>query len=182
MICYNKAITDKKWKLLKSKPLIDTPWLKIRDNNYQLPNGKKAEHFYQLVRKNYVLVIVQNDQGQILVERQYRWGVDDFVLEIPAGWINDNEKPTEAATREVAEETGYILKNPELLGEIYAQPGFCTMHAFIVKADAAGITTNTPDPEEEDIKFTFMSIEKIRKLIKDGRIKDMGFISAISFL
>ena len=175
-------MTDKKWKLTKSKSLVDTPWLKINDNNYLLPDGKKVEHYYQLVRKNYVLVLVQNDQGQILVEKQYRWGVDDFVLEIPAGFINDQENPVDAAIREVKEETGYLLKDVELVGEIYPQPAFCTMHAFIVTAKATGLTTSTPEPDEEQIQFTFFDLDRIKRDIKDGRIKDMGFISALSFL
>jgi len=173
---------NKTWKLIRSDYLLDNPWIKIKDNDYLLPNGKKAEHFYQLVRKNYILVIVQNDEGHILVEKQYRWGVSDFVYEIPAGFINDGEPPLEAAIREVKEETGYVLKNVKLLGEIYPQPGFCTMHAFIIKGTVANLTQSNPEFDEEDIELAFMSIPQIKKDIKKGKIKDMGFISAISFL
>lgn len=176
------SMSSNKWRLVNSQIVFDTPYLVIKDNDYLLPNSKKAEHFYQLVRNNYVLVIVQNDQGEILIEKQYRWGVDDFVYELPAGWINESEDSVDAAKREVVEETGYIVRDVVKLGKIYPQPGFCTMHAIIFKAEIESQKTATPEFDEEDTEMEFMSLEKIKSLVKDGTIRDMGLIAALSFL
>jgi ADP-ribose pyrophosphatase len=172
----------KKWKLIKSKRVFNTPFMVINNNDYLLPNGKKAHNFYKLERRDYVLIVVFNNDGKILVEKQYRWGANDFVYELPAGWINENEFSLEAAGRELREETGYVLKNAKELGVVYAQPGFCNMSAHIVKGFSDKLLVRKPEFDEEAIELSFMSKEEIQKKIKMGIIKDMGFITAMSFL
>lgn len=65
------------------------------------------------------------------MQQQYRRGVDKIVYELPTGWVDKNEKPKKAALRELEEETGYIGRQSKLLGILDAQPGFCTMRAYV---------------------------------------------------
>jgi len=74
----------------------------------RLPTGEIKEDYYHLNRPDYVLVLAVDEQERILLERQYRRGVDEFVYELPAGWLNKGEKPIDAAKRELKEETGAI--------------------------------------------------------------------------
>ncbi|MCL4384649.1 NUDIX hydrolase [Patescibacteria group bacterium] len=173
-------MSDKKWRLLSSKNLLSTPYLSVQDNDYLLPDGQKARHFYQLIRKDYVLVFVTNDRHEILVEKQYRWGVDDFVYELPAGFLNEGEDPLAAAVREVQEETGYQLKDLTLCGQIYPQPGFCTMRAFVVQASISGLTVKNPEFDETDIPLEFWSLEKVKAAAKQGIIKIWAFFRLLS--
>ena len=102
------AITEKgKWKILKSEYLFRRPWLTVRRDCVELPDGRQNPEFYILEYPDWVNVIAITDDGQFVMERQYRHGLGKTCFEIPAGVIEKGETPLEAAKRELMEETGY---------------------------------------------------------------------------
>lgn len=168
----------KKWKLLGSKPIFESKWLSIEDRTYELPNGSLGEGYIHLNRRDYVLVVACDDVKQIVVEKQYRRGVDDFVYELPAGWIEKGENPIDAAKRELREETGFLAEGNFTI-EIYPQPGYSSMKAYVVVLQ---ITQKGNHDREQDefIEHELLKIEKVKQMISEGKIKDMGFLSAFS--
>lgn len=171
--------TDKKWKLVQSKPAFESKWLSIKENDYLLPNGKDAKGYFHLSRPNYVIIIAMDKDKNIVLENSYRRGVDDFVYELPAGWIEPGETPQQAAKRELLEETGYSAE-VEILGEIYPQPSFSSMLAYVALAkidSSQKVIQNLED--DEDIQCEFISLEQIKQMISKNEIKDMGTLAAI---
>ena len=170
----------KKWKLVKTKPVFESKWIKIEKRNYKLPTGKIKENYYHLKRPDYVLIIAIDDKERIVVLRQYRRGVDDFVYEIPAGWIDEGETPLQAAIRELREETG-LSGEGKTKSTLYAQPAFSSMKAHVVILKiGSGSAQVTNTEQDEHVSFNIIPIAKVRRMIKEGKIKDMGFLSAIS--
>lgn len=167
----------KKWKLKSSKPVFESKWLTIKSNDYELPNGDLAKEYYHLDRPDYVLVIAHRGT-KILIEKQYRRGVDDFVYELPAGWVDENETPEQAAIRELKEETGYT-GDTTFLGTIYPQPGFSSMLAHIVEIELGENIENRNLEKDENIEFELMNIEKVDSMINENKFKDMGMLSAL---
>lgn len=170
----------KKWEFINSKEEYKTKFFSVEKKAYKLPNGKIVEDYYQINRPDYVIVIAINSKGEILVERNYRYGIDDFVLELPQGWIDNNETVLEAGVRELSEETGYTGR-VEMLGTFYAQPGYINQNAFVVKItlDESYIGSLNTE-EDENIEMQFLSIIEINKLISQNKIKDMGMLSALA--
>lgn len=175
------GITElKKWKFISSKEEYKTNFFSVEKKAYKLPSGKIVEDYYQINRSDYVIVVAINSKGEILVERNYRYGIDDFVLELPQGWIENNETALEAGVRELSEETGYVGQT-EMLGKFHAQPGYINQNAFVVKItldESRTVSLNTE--EDENIEMQFLSINEINKLISQNKIKDMGMLSAIA--
>lgn len=170
---------NKKWKLIKSKPVFESKWLTILENDYELPDGSKGEGYYHLSRPNYVLVIAIDKDNKIVVEENYRRGVDDFVYELPAGWVDEGESPKQAAERELKEEAGYSGE-VKILGGIYAQPGFSSMKAFVATAKIDHSLKGDQElGHDEHIDYKLIDLEKVREMIQEGEIKDMGFLSAM---
>lgn len=102
------AISEKgKWKVLKSEYLFRRPWLTVRRDCVELPDGRQNPEFYVLEYPDWVNVIAITEDGQFVMERQYRHGLGKTCFEIPAGVIEEGEDPLDAAKRELMEETGY---------------------------------------------------------------------------
>jgi len=171
--------TDKKWKLVKSKPVFESKWLSVLENDYELPDGKEAKGYYHLSRPDYILVIAIDKGNNVVVERNYRRGVDDFVYELPAGWVEANETVEQAATRELLEETGYAAE-VKILGKIYPQPGFCSMLAYVAMARIDESQKGKQAlGQDEDVKYELINLRQIKQMVARGEIKDMGFLSAL---
>ena len=102
------AISEKgKWKVLKSEYLFRRPWLTVRRDCVELPDGRQNPEFYVLEYPDWVNVIAITEDGKCVMERQYRHGLGKTCFEIPAGVIEEGEDPLDAAKRELMEETGY---------------------------------------------------------------------------
>ena len=102
------AITEEgKWKTLGSEYLFERPWLTVRRDCVQIPNGQINDEFYVLEYPDWVNIIAVTEYGQFVMEKQYRQGLGKTCYEIPAGVIEDGEEPLAAAKRELMEETGY---------------------------------------------------------------------------
>ena len=167
----------KKWKLLNSNPVFTSKWLTLLNNTYMLPNGTVVKDYYHIDRPNYVLVIALNANSEVLVETQYRRGVDEVIFELPAGWISQCEDVLEGAKREMLEETGYS-GSASHLGEVYPHPGFISMKAFVVLMLLESVAQEPKPEEDENILCEFKTQSQIEDMIKANQIKDMGFLCA----
>lgn len=98
---------DGKWKIIKSEYLFRRPWLTVRRDCVELPDGRQNPEFYVMEYPDWVNVIALTEDGKFVMERQYRHGLGNTCFEIPAGVIEKGETPLEAAKRELMEETGY---------------------------------------------------------------------------
>jgi ADP-ribose pyrophosphatase len=99
-----------------------------------------------------VVVIAQPEPGAIVLVRQYRFPVRDFLWEAPAGMLEPGEDPALAAARELQEETGYVAQRVEFLFSAYSSPGFCEekLHFFAAHGLHAG-PQHLDDIEEIDV-------------------------------
>jgi len=125
-----------------------------------------------------VAVVVLDEQGSILLVRQYRHAVGKALLEIPAGGIDPGEQPLEAVRRELQEETGYFPRQIDKLGGFYATPGYGTeyLHCFL-----AGdlVPARLVAEDTEDIELVRISADEIPGLIASGDICDAKSIAAL---
>ncbi len=103
----NTINEERKWKVLESEYLIRRPWLTARRDRAELPDGRINNEYYVLEYPDWVNIIAVTEDGDIVLERQYRHGLGNTCYELPCGVIEKGETPLEAAKRELLEETGY---------------------------------------------------------------------------
>jgi len=104
----------------------------VRQDIAELQNGNKASREVVVHPGGVGIVAVTND-NKILMVRQYRYPMEEEVLEIPAGKLDGDEDPLKCAVRELSEETGYSANKIIDLGAIYPSPGFCreTLYLYL---------------------------------------------------
>lgn len=119
------------------------------------------------------------DSGKIIMVKQFRYPLQQIILELPAGKLNIDEDPYVCAVRELEEETGYKAGNVEKLGAICTTPGFCTeiLHIYIAKDLIPG--NHNREEGEYGMEIFEYSFEEIEQKISSGEIVDAKTICGI---
>jgi ADP-ribose pyrophosphatase len=112
-----------------------------------------------------------DDRKRVLLVRQYRLPAQGFLWELPAGSVDEGEKPLQTAKRELKEETGYRAKNWTKLVSFFPSPGFLTEKMTIFLA--TGLTAGTATPMgDERIETRWFTSKEIEAAIASGEIRD----------
>jgi ADP-ribose pyrophosphatase len=140
-----------------------------------LENGREVTR--DVVRHNGSVVILAMDDTKnkrdpmIVMERQYRYAAREFLLEVPAGKMEEGEDPLAAGKRELLEETGFKAKRWRKMIRYFASPGF--LGEFMQVFLAEGLTLGEAQPEyDEQIEIEMMPLSRLLKMIDEGKIYD----------
>jgi ADP-ribose pyrophosphatase len=160
----------KKWELLDSKMAMDIPWFKVRQDKVKLESGKILEDYYVWVSKDVAMVVPITSENKLVLVKQYKHGVGEIMLEYPAGYLDKNEKPEEAARRELEEETGYTIKEMSFLKKVIHHPTKETgcLHLFLAKVEEK--RNETKFDENEEIEVCEFTIPEVMKMIEENKI------------
>ena len=133
----------------------------------------------EVVKKRSGVVIVPfDDEGNLYLVKQYRYPVNEYLIEFPAGIIDKGEGIIEAAIRELEEEIGYTAEIIIPLGFIYSSPGFSDEKIYMCAIKVDEFVGQDLD-DEEDIEVLKMSFKEFeRQYINRGLIDDSKTLSA----
>ena len=111
------------------------------------------------------------DDGTVALVRQYRHPAVRYLLEIPAGTLDQDERPEVGAARELEEELGVVAGKLEKLSEFFVSPGFCEEKMWVYLATDLTETAQRLD-DDELIEVVRISYEEALEMISDGEIED----------
>jgi 8-oxo-dGTP pyrophosphatase MutT (NUDIX family) len=169
-----------KWKLLRSRFVLNNKWCQVRQDEIELPSGQIIDDFFVNVRPNIALVFATTEQQELVLVRQYRHGVGEILLELPAGSFNPAEESGKsAAARELAEETGYVAEEFLELATLYDNPVKDTNSIYLYFAKNVKLATKTQLDITEDIEVVLVPIAEVWGKIKNREICVAGSIAAI---
>ena len=119
---------------LSSELVYTGDYLKVYRDTVSLPNGASSYREY-LKHPGAVMIIPVFDNGDVLVERQYRYPMRQVFVEFPAGKKDAGEAPLETAQRELLEETGYTAQNYTHITDIHNALAYCdeVIHFYIAE-------------------------------------------------
>ena len=169
----------KPWETLQSKLLLDAPWLQLREERVRLANGHQIERFHLIHGPDWTSVLCVTEASEVVLVRQYRHGIGKASLELPAGVIEPDETPEQAARRELAEETGYEATDWVHIQSVSTEPARHTTQAHFFCARNARLT-RAPAPEETEVlEIVKVPLAELRRMALDGRILHGVHVGAI---
>ena len=170
----------KEWKLLKSQKIFEKGLFKILQKSYNKPDKSEKVLAYVLDFLDWVNIVGLNEDGNILLIKQFRFGTDKIELEIPGGIVEFGESPKDASIRELKEETGYIIKNIKRIGFVDANPAIMNNKCYTFLAELSDKGEVNFDPDEI-IEMEFASPKQVKKLLKEGKITNAYSVLALQW-
>jgi 8-oxo-dGTP pyrophosphatase MutT (NUDIX family) len=167
------------WERLDSERLLETPYFALRSDRLRLPGGAVKDPYYVVERPDAAIIFPLTQEGDVVLVRQYRPPLERMELGLPAGLVEEGEKPEAAARRELLEETGYSGGEWEPLGSVASSPSLKDNWAYLFLARGVEETA-PPDPDEHELVETVkVPAGELLGLIRSGEIVSSSGVAAV---
>ncbi len=145
----------------------------------ELPGGAIIDNYYVRETHGFSIIFALTPDSRVILVRQYKHGAARWVLELPAGSIDDGESPAECAVRELAEETGYVGDPPELVATYLADPTNSngSFHLFLIRNAEQKLAQSLDITEE--IAVDVVPLADLRTMVRDGRIYTGSHVASV---
>jgi ADP-ribose pyrophosphatase len=164
-------------QVIASEKIFDGRMIGLRVDTLQLPDG--TTHRREIVEYGIAVVLVPIDaDGRLLLVRQYRHATGAWLLELPAGGMDeDDASPEVAAQRELREETGR-RGTLTRIGGMFLAPGYSEEYQHVFAANDL-IEDALEADEDEDLRLERVTLDDALKLIDSGEIRDAKSIAGL---
>ena len=162
---------------LNSKEIFKGNVFRVTMDQVELENGMTS--FREVVHHNGgACILPLTDDDKVLMVRQYRYALKEELWELPAGKLEKDEDPFEAAKRELEEECGLTADHYTSLGEFYPTVGYDTEVIYTWVATGLHETHMHLD-DDEFLTPDRVPLEKAYEMVMSGEIKDGKTIAGV---
>lgn len=158
------------WKILSSEYISRHQYFTARKDKCETPDGKIIDEYFVVELPTTVCAVAITEEGEALMVRQYRHPIEETLLEVPGGFIDENESPKDAIKRELKEETGYEFSTVIEVGIIAANPGVLNNFTHLFLAKGGKMTGMQQLDKNEEIVIEKISLQKLKALFLQNRI------------
>jgi ADP-ribose pyrophosphatase len=149
----------------------------IEQRAVHLPNGLLRQKVIVHPSSAVAVLPIEGDRCKLI--RQYRYAIDDYILEAPAGALEEAEEPLAAAGRELIEETGFAARTIEPRGFIITTPGYTDEKIYLYEAHGLTPSQAYGKDEDEVIEVVDVAASDLPAMVRDGTITDAKTICLI---
>jgi ADP-ribose pyrophosphatase len=167
---------------ISSRVVFTGPIFRVERDRVRLPAGREVR--MDIVRhEGSVVLIAQPRREAIVLVRQYRYAIDRWIWELPAGSLEPGERPSRAARRECAEEIGLTPRRVRRLRTLYPSPGFVDEKMIFFHCSELGPPRRPlPLDEDEQLEPRVFALSDVRRMIARGQIVDMKTIVGMGMI
>lgn len=180
------------WEEISTEHIVQDQWIDFRRSAYRFPDGSVFEPFYSYSRRDYVVIVASDTDGNYLCVRQFRHGIKEVTTEFPAGGIERtdgreygsrgaslaSEDALEAAKRELLEETGYASDDWTHLLTVPSNATIADNYAHIYMAKNCRKSGEQNLDETEFLNVKKYSSTEIEEMIYKGEFQQAVHIMA----
>ena len=172
------------WKVLARRVLLSRPpWMEVGVERSELPDGRAVDEFLWIKTRDFAMVVAVTPDGQVVLERSYKHGPRNVALSLPAGYIEADETPDQAARRELREETGYTCDAWRRLGSftVDGNYGVCTAHIFLARgARLSSEAGGSGHDDLEEIEILTLPLADALAAVTRGEVAQLSSAAAIA--
>ena len=168
--------------VLSSQRVFDGKVFDIDRDRVRMPNGRDVT--VDVVRHvRSVVLLPIPEPGSIILIRQYRYPVNRWLWELPAGSVDEGEEPDAAARRECHEEIGQVPETIVRLASFFPTPGYCSEEMIFFRLSSLSVPSEAAElDEDEDIEPRTFTLAEAREMVRRGEITDMKTVVGLTLL
>jgi ADP-ribose pyrophosphatase len=171
----------KPWQVLDSREVFQAPpYIQVFRQKVRLPDGRVVDDYHQIRLTDFVLVVASTADGRVVIERQYKHGVGEVTLVVPAGTISPGEEPLAAAQRELLEETGYAAEEWRLVGSFVTHGNYGCSKAHVFAAQKAQAVALPKSGDLEEMEILLLRPQELYEALRTGRVHSLSAAAAIA--
>jgi ADP-ribose pyrophosphatase len=171
----------KPWKTKNRLTVLDQrPWLVVKNNTVELPDGRLIPDWPWIITPDYVNVVAVTADERFLCFRQAKYGLEGITLSIVGGFVEEGEEPIQAVRRELLEETGYESTDWMPLGSYRVDPnrGVAMGHLYLARQARYVTPRNADDLEEQ--KLILLTRVEIETALARGEFKVLAWAASVA--
>ena len=178
------------WEEIRTEHIVQDKWIDFRRSAYRFPDGSEFEPYYSYSRRDYVVIVASDEEGNYLCVRQFRQGIKEVTTEFPAGGIERKdgreygpgdlsaEDALEAAKRELREETGYESDEWTHLLTVPSNATIADNYAYLFAADKCRKVSGQSLDETEFLSVKKFGAQEIEDMIAKGGFQQAVHVAA----
>ena len=167
---------------LSHERIYDGKVFDVDRDRVRMPNGRQVTVDVVRHARSVVLLPVP-EPGRIILIRQFRYAINRWLWELPAGSVDEGEEPEAAARRECHEEIGQVPDTVVRLASFFPTPGYCDEEMFFFRV--SGLSESEEQAavdEDEDIEPKVFSVSDAREMVRRGEIVDMKTVVGLTMI
>ena len=167
------------WQRTRSEAGPDLKLFRVRFDWLVNPRNGHEGKMILLEGGHSVQIVAETPEGNILLVQQYRFGVREYLYELPGGLIDAGEDPLTAAQRELLEETGYQASSWTSLGSNPSNPAFMEGIVYHFAANNITLGSALEMDDGEDIQLVALPREEVKQRLLAGSFQHPHTVCAL---
>ena len=136
--------------------------------------------YYVREGRGFSVVFALTPRDEVVLVREFKYGIGRIMLELPSGLINEGETPRDAALRELAEETGYVADTVDFVRTLVADATNSTVLMHLYLARGARVRARQRFDVTENIDVELTTLDGLKEKLRDGQVESAFQVAGIA--